>query len=201
MSVIMVDESATEIPTPDTVLKQPSPPNNDFPSPDEIKKLYYSMSSSDGKGLLLTNISKALQLLGQCPTQASIQAICESYTPDEQAKNVVPSVKLEQFTDILKENWLSKSGRIAQLNDAFRFFDKDESGVIEANILREKLLTVGDCFTEKEANEFFNEAKPTADGKLPYDSFVQRLVEPYSRPKSKRETSGPNQKKGGTARK
>ncbi|THD18426.1 hypothetical protein D915_010378 [Fasciola hepatica] len=64
---------------------------------------------------------------------------------------------------------MDREERLAELTNAFLFFDKEEAGVIDAEELKAALLTVGDCLTNKEAVEFFKEAKPQADGKLPYD--------------------------------
>ncbi|KAA3677802.1 uncharacterized protein DEA37_0006007 [Paragonimus westermani] len=140
-------------------------------SSTEIRKLYDSLTSARSRKVPLTQICKTLQLLGQCPTQATMKTIFDAYTPQDQPENVVPTVDLEAFTDILNEYSSSRDERFAQLNEAFLYFDKQESGVIESEILREKLLTVGDCLTEKEANEFFKEANPGTDGKLPYDGM------------------------------
>ncbi|KAF7258711.1 Troponin C skeletal muscle [Paragonimus skrjabini miyazakii] len=162
----------------------------------EIRKLYDSLTSARSRKVPLTQICKTLQLLGQCPTQATIKTIFDAYTPQDQPENVAPTVDLEAFTDILNEYSSSRDERFAQLNEAFLYFDKQESGVIESEALREKLLTVGDCLNEKEANEFFKEANPGTDGKLPYDAFVLRLVDAFPRPQSKRSSGRQSVKKG-----
>ncbi|OON15258.1 hypothetical protein X801_08940 [Opisthorchis viverrini] len=53
-------------------------------------------------------------------------------------------------------------------------FDPLDIGVIDATKLRETLLTVGECFTEKEAREFIKQANPTIEGKLPYERELIR---------------------------
>lgn len=47
--------------------------------------------------------------------------------------------------------------------------------MVNAEKLKTALLTVGDCLTEKETAEFFKEAKPQADGNLPYDGNLSVL--------------------------
>ncbi|TGZ65645.1 hypothetical protein CRM22_005757 [Opisthorchis felineus] len=109
-----------------------------------------------------------------------------------------PSVKFEEFCEILRRHVLSRDELYSKLYAAFRVFDPLDIGVIDATKLRETLLTVGECFTEKEAREFIKQANPTIEGKLPYEPFVRQLVDAYSPPKPKKSSA---KSKGKTVKK
>ncbi|TPP58488.1 Troponin C skeletal muscle [Fasciola gigantica] len=146
-----------------------SRPGSNILSSNEIRKIYETVVSARSRKVPLTQIGRALQLLSQAPTQAALQAICDSYTPENLRDGEIAAVAYDDFARILRENVMDREERLAELTNAFLFFDKEEAGVIDAEELKAALLTVGDCLTNKEAAEFFKEAKPQADGKLPYD--------------------------------
>ncbi|KAK4469817.1 hypothetical protein MN116_007330 [Schistosoma mekongi] len=157
-------------------------------SEDVIKNIYNSLASAKSRKVTLNQICRCLQMLNQCPTQAVLNKIYSDYTPEDM-EGITPEnipLHLDQFTEIIQTYSYTREERWNQLNNAFLFFDKNESGVVDTEPMKTMLLTVGDCFTDKECNEFFKEAAPGSDGKWPYDDFVKKLVDAYPRPQSKK---------------
>ncbi|CAH8518785.1 unnamed protein product [Schistosoma guineensis] len=162
-----------------------------------IKSIYDSLSSAKSRKVTLNQICRCLQMLNQCPTSATLDKIYSDYTPEDM-EGVGPesiAIDLDQFTEIIQTYSYTREERLNQLNNAFLFFDKNESGVVDTEPMKTMLLTVGDCFTDKECNEFFKEAAPGTDGKWPYDDFVKKLVDAYPRPQSKKARSAGTGKK------
>ncbi|KAG5451239.1 putative calmodulin-like protein 6 [Clonorchis sinensis] len=172
--LVQTEKSETEKPQEHSIL-----------STDQIKKLYDSNVTPGTRGVPLKRICKILQLLGQAPTEKDIKNICDAYSPEGLSQKATPSVKFEEFCEILTKHVLSRDELYSKLFAAFRIFDPLDVGVIDATKLRETLLTVGECFTEKEAREFIKQANPTDEGKLPYEPFVRQLVDAYPPPKPK----------------
>ena len=62
------------------------------------------------------------------------------------------------------------------LLQAFRVFDEDGKGFIEANKLREALITKGTPFREKEIDAFMSVAKDVDTGNIYYEDYVALIT-------------------------
>jgi calmodulin len=59
-----------------------------------------------------------------------------------------------------------------EILEAFKAFDKDDSGTIPAAELRDIMSSNGEKFTDEEAEEIFREADTDGDGQVNYEEFV-----------------------------
>ena len=60
---------------------------------------------------------------------------------------------------------------------AFKMFDKDKSGYIDAKEIRTVTTTLGEKLTDKEVEEFMREADIDGDGRLSYNEFVNMMLQ------------------------
>jgi calmodulin len=63
-----------------------------------------------------------------------------------------------------------------EILEAFKAFDKDDSGTISAAELRDIMSSNGEKFTEEEAEEIFREADTDGDGQVNYEEFVKMMT-------------------------
>ena len=63
------------------------------------------------------------------------------------------------------------------LKEAFKIFDKNKNGYIEAKELRSVTTTLGQRLTDEEFQEFWNEADQNGDGKLDYNEFINIMLQ------------------------
>ncbi len=63
------------------------------------------------------------------------------------------------------------------LKEAFKIFDKNKNGYIEAKELRSVTTTLGQRLTDEEFQEFWNEADQNGDGKLDYNEFIKIMLQ------------------------
>lgn len=63
------------------------------------------------------------------------------------------------------------------MKEAFKIFDKNKNGYIEAKELRSVTTTLGETLTEEEFNEFWREADTNHDGKLDYEEFIRMMLQ------------------------
>ena len=66
---------------------------------------------------------------------------------------------------------------LQELRQAFRIFDKNRDGFIEAKELRWVTTTLGQRLTNEEIDAFMTEADLDGDGKLNYDEFVRMMTQ------------------------
>ena len=63
------------------------------------------------------------------------------------------------------------------LKEAFKIFDKNHNGYIEAKELKEVTTTLGQTLSEEEFMEFWLEADVNNDGKLDYNEFIKMMMQ------------------------
>jgi calmodulin len=62
------------------------------------------------------------------------------------------------------------------LRQAFRIFDKNKDGFVDASELKKVTTTLGQKLTNEEVDAFMDEADIDGDGKLSYEEFVNMLT-------------------------
>ena len=62
---------------------------------------------------------------------------------------------------------------LQSLKEAFKIFDKNKNGYIEAKELKSVTTTLGSMLTDEEFDEFWREADINNDGKLDYEEFIK----------------------------
>ena len=63
------------------------------------------------------------------------------------------------------------------LKEAFKIFDKNRNGYIEAKELKAVTTTLGQALSDDEFSEFWNEADANSDGKLDYEEFIKMMLQ------------------------
>ena len=59
-----------------------------------------------------------------------------------------------------------------EIKEAFKTFDKDGSGFITADELRQVMTNLGEKLTAEEVDEMIKEADTDADGKIKYEGEI-----------------------------
>ena len=64
-----------------------------------------------------------------------------------------------------------------EIREAFKIFDRDGNGYIDAKELKHVVTRMGEVLTNEEADEFMKEADLDGDGKLDYNEFVTMMLQ------------------------
>ena len=87
----------------------------------------------------------------------------------------------KKHTNIYKTNKIQSCTNLAYifkaLKEAFKIFDKNRNGYIEAKELRAVTTTLGQTLSDEEFNEFWREADRNHDGKLDYEEFIKMMLQ------------------------
>ena len=59
---------------------------------------------------------------------------------------------------------------------AFRMFDRNKDGYVDAIELRKITTTMGERLTDEEVEAFMNEADSNGDGKVDFEEFVKMML-------------------------
>jgi calmodulin len=63
-----------------------------------------------------------------------------------------------------------------EIINAFRVFDKNDSGIITASELKHVMTTIGDKLTDEEVDALIREADIDGNGNINYEEFVRTMM-------------------------
>eukprot|EP01007_Sphenomonas_quadrangularis_P003109 NODE_565_length_1349_cov_589.576154_g440_i0.p1 GENE.NODE_565_length_1349_cov_589.576154_g440_i0~~NODE_565_length_1349_cov_589.576154_g440_i0.p1 ORF type:complete len:364 (-),score=92.37 NODE_565_length_1349_cov_589.576154_g440_i0:162-1253(-) len=89
--------------------------------------------------------------------------------------NASGNISWQEFIDYTSREKFEQPTQ-EQLVAAFKFFDKDGSGFIDANELKEACVNSGHKMTPEEAQRMIQKADVNKDGKLNYAEFAKYLI-------------------------
>ncbi|XP_054844189.1 uncharacterized protein LOC129335564 [Eublepharis macularius] len=132
----------------------------------------FSLFDKDGDGAITTKeLGTVMRSLGHNPTEAELQAMISDIDANRSG-----TVDFAEFLSLMAKRTRDSDGE-EEIRDAFRVFDKDESGYISAAELRHVMINLGEKLTDEEVDEMIREADVDVDGKLNYEEFVRVMME------------------------
>ncbi|KAK3584644.1 hypothetical protein CHS0354_003931 [Potamilus streckersoni] len=134
----------------------------------------FSLFDKNGDGKICTNeLKSVMRALGQNPTEKNLADMMTRIDKDNSG-----FVDYNEYCDLIKA--FSKPIKVleVELREAFRFFDKDRNGSLDAKELRKALLSLGDPLGEEDLHELFALMDLDKNGKVDVDEFTKFLCEP-----------------------
>jgi len=122
----------------------------------------------DGSGTISNKeLLHVLRSIGQNPTEDEIlQLVIESDV------NGDGTIDFPEFLEMMKRK-SSETDQMESLKEAFKIFDKNKNGYIEAKELKAVTTTLGQSLSNEEFDAFWKEADLNGDGKLDYEEFIK----------------------------
>ena len=137
----------------------------------------FQLFDKDRKGCVIQEeVSTIMRYLGAYPTE---RAMVKEILPDMMEDEPTAFVTYERFEAKMLEilasgEWEADSEDV--LLQAFRVFDPEGNGYIEAHRMRDLLITKGTPFREKEIDNFMSVAKDLETGHIYYEDYVAHLT-------------------------
>jgi len=126
----------------------------------------------DGSGTISTKeLLQVMRSIGQNPTEDEILELVM-----ESDLNGDGTIDFQEFLEMMKRK-SSETDQTEALKEAFKIFDKNRNGYIEARELRAVTTTLGQTLSDEEFNEFWQEADQNHDGKLDYEEFIKMMLQ------------------------
>ena len=136
----------------------------------DVKECFASFDrDKDGK-ISTKELGAVLRSLGLSPTAAELKTYAA-----EVDKGNKGTIELKDVQAIVAKKIKDKLAE-DQLKKAFKVFDKEGNGFVDADELRHALTSLGEKFTQEEVDEMVKEIKVDADGQFNYDELVSQLL-------------------------
>eukprot|EP01120_Amphizonella_sp_Union-15-10_P013225 TRINITY_DN6114_c0_g1_i1.p1 TRINITY_DN6114_c0_g1~~TRINITY_DN6114_c0_g1_i1.p1 ORF type:complete len:155 (+),score=65.61 TRINITY_DN6114_c0_g1_i1:53-466(+) len=128
----------------------------------------FRLFDTDGDGKISINeLGTVFRAIGQNPTEAEVEEI------KKEAGGAL--VDFDRFKDLLKRH-KKDSNLEKDVRDAWKVFDKDGKGIIDANELKNVLTTMGEKLKDEEVDAILQHVNK--GGQVKVDDFVQTLSKP-----------------------
>ncbi|KAL3874517.1 hypothetical protein ACJMK2_037523 [Sinanodonta woodiana] len=137
---------------------------------NEIRETF-SLFDKDGDDCITTReIGAVMRSLGQNPSEAEILAIINEVDPEGNG-----TVEFPDFLKMMTRN-IKHVDTEDEIKEAFRVFDKDGNGYINASELRHVMTNLGEKLTDDEVDEMITAADKLGNGHINYNDFVTMLL-------------------------
>ncbi|KAF2729460.1 regulatory protein calmodulin [Polyplosphaeria fusca] len=131
----------------------------------------FAMFDKDGNGVITAEeLGDIMKSLGQNPTEAELHDMISEVDVDNTG-----SIDFDEFLQMMAHNM--KTGDFEEeMRAAFKVFDRDGSGTISADELRNVMKSLGEALSDDEIDEMLKEADADGNGTIDYNEFVQIMT-------------------------
>jgi len=140
---------------------------------DEEIKAYrdvFALFDKDSSGTITAHeLGEIMRSLGQNPSDLELQDMINEVDVDHSG-----SIDFDEFLKMMSTT-VKAQDFAHETRAAFDVFDKDGSGTISADELRQVMKSLGENLTDDEIDEMIREADKDRNGTIDYEEFVQLL--------------------------
>mmetsp|Transcript_11994 Transcript_11994/g.21240 ORF Transcript_11994/g.21240 Transcript_11994/m.21240 type:complete len:172 (-) Transcript_11994:193-708(-) len=140
----------------------------------EISEFCWAFALYDimGDNIITTKqVREALKWLGEEPAEITLITILNEIDPH--AKGVLDFQRFVRLMSKFDRTVITED----ELIDAFKIFDKDKSGTIDAIELQEVLIKLGFDISALQAEEMIRAADDDGSGECEYSEFIKKIME------------------------
>ncbi|XP_069184378.1 uncharacterized protein [Procambarus clarkii] len=131
----------------------------------------FMLFDKDEDGLITTaELGVVMRSLGQRPSETELRKLV-----GEVETCADGTIEFNEFLQMMSKK-LKDIGNEDELKEAFKVFDKKNSGYLSSTELRHVMTSMGERMSEQEVEDMIKEASPNSDGKVNYEEFVNIIA-------------------------
>lgn len=131
----------------------------------------FELFDKDGSGYINSReLLTVMRAFKQDPTKAEVQHLMQELDTNGNGK-----IEYEEFEKYMADHYRSVEESNSSMMEAFKLFDKDGSGKIDADELKEAMMRLGDKLSKEEAEDMIRTADLDKDGKIDYIEFIRMM--------------------------
>lgn len=139
----------------------------------KLKEIFDLFDKDKSGAISKDELGTALRAMGQTPTESEIDEFLK-----EADTNKSGQIEWHEFLAVvpkkLKAIELEEQER--ELMEAFKLFDTDNDGIIDAKEFTDTLMRLGEKLTQAQAAQLAKDADLNGNGKIEYSEFVKWLM-------------------------
>jgi len=141
----------------------------------EIKefKEAFTLFDKDGDGRITTyELASVMHFLGSKPSQEQIEEMIDQVDIDGNG-----TVEFEEFLKMMSKNPIKSLPKTEdeEMREAFKVFDRDNNGFIDAEELRFTMNNLGQPLSDDDVKAMIKEADIDGDGRINYEEFIKMM--------------------------
>jgi Ca2+-binding EF-hand superfamily protein len=135
-------------------------------------KRSFDLFDASNEGLIpFDKLQVLLRSIGQKPTTEDILAYKNEFDADNRGY-----LNFDAFKDIMTERF-RKDDKATAILAAFKIFDKENSGNVKCDDLRDAILSLSDLLNDEQVDEMMKDLDPEATGAFNYVDLVKEMME------------------------
>lgn len=138
-----------------------------------FRRQAFGLFDKNGDGSISTaELGEVMRSLGHKPTEEALRVMVDEVDADGNG-----NIDFAEFLTLMARRMKAKDSQ-AEILEAFKVFDKDNSGKISVKELREVMTSLGEKLTEGEVEEMIKDADTNGDGEIDINEFVKMMGYP-----------------------
>nr|XP_053653991.1 neo-calmodulin-like isoform X1 [Cherax quadricarinatus] len=131
----------------------------------------FMLFDKDEDGMITTaELGVVMRSLGQRPSETELRKLV-----GEVETCADGTIEFNEFLQMMSKK-LKDIGNEDELKEAFKVFDKKNSGYLSSTELRHVMTSMGEKMSEQEVEDMIKEAAPNSDGRVNYEEFVNIIA-------------------------
>jgi len=132
----------------------------------------FSLFDKDGDGTITINeLGDVMKSLGLNPSQEELRRMMREVDTDRNG-----TIDFNEFLTMMAAHSSAGSDGLDELRAAFNMFDKDGSGQISIQELKQVMHSLGERLTDRELEEMIHEADNNGDGEINFEEFCKMMT-------------------------
>ncbi|KAH6659617.1 hypothetical protein BKA67DRAFT_652842 [Truncatella angustata] len=137
----------------------------------EQYKAAFDLFDKDSTGdITAEELGAVMKSLGLNPSEQELRDMVDEVDVDKNG-----SIDFDEFLKMMSMK-VESTDVEKELKEAFKVFDRDNSGTISAEELRRVLSSLGENLTDAEIDEMLRSADTNGDGNIDYEEFASIMT-------------------------